>query len=384
MVTMQAMNISTEQLVEGMAPWLRCESPSSDPAALARMAAMIRDHALQHGLHASLTQVQARADAPWLPLLHIHNRAEGDRRPGLLVLGHLDTVHPIGTLAHNPVRVEGDRFYGPGGYDMKAGIFLALTALGALAQPGATRLPVDFLIVPDEEVGSHASRASIEALARQSRYCLVCEPARAGGGRCVTARKGTGNTVITARGVAAHAGVAHEQGRSAVREMAHQVLALEAMTDYARGITVSVGTIEGGTTANTVPAFCRCVVDFRFSDLVSANEVAERMRQLKPMGPDVALEIDAEINRPPMVRDDKAVQLLRRAQQSAQAVGLVLEEAPPTGGGSDANFTSAVGTPSIDGLGADGDGAHTWGEYVQVSTLQTRARFWHHLLAHLD
>ena len=328
--------------------------------------------------------MQARADTPLLPLVHIHNRADGDTRSGLLILGHLDTVHPIGTLAHNPVRVEGDRFYGPGGYDMKAGIYLALTALGALAQPGATTLPVDLLIVPDEEVGSHASRATTEAFARKARYCLVCEPARANGGRCVTARKGSGNTVISVQGVASHAGLAHEQGRSAVREMAHQILALEAMTDYARGVTVSVGTIEGGTTSNTVPAFCKCLVDFRFTDLVSANAVADKMRQLKPVGPDVTLDIDVEINRPPMVRDDRVAQLLHRAQQSAAAVGLVLEEAPPTGGASDANFTSAVGTPSIDGLGADGDGAHTWSEHVLVSTLLTRTRFWHHLLTHLD
>ena len=125
-------------------------------------------------------------------------------------------------------------------------------------------------------------------------------------------------------------------------------------------------------------------MDFRFTDLVSANAVADKMRQLKPVGPDVTLDIDVEINRPPMVRDDKVAQLLHRAQQSAAAVGLVLEEAPPTGGASDANFTSAVGTPSIDGLGADGDGAHTWSEHVLVSTLLTRTRFWHHLLTHLD
>ena len=378
------MNTTTEELVQGISEWLRCESPSSDPAALMRMAEVMRDHALRLGLRAELTQVQARADTPLLPLVHIHNRADGDTRSGLLILGHLDTVHPIGTLAHNPVRVEGDRFYGPGGYDMKAGINLALTALGALAQPGATTLPVDLLIVPDEEVGSHASRATTEAFARKARYCLVCEPARANGGRCVTARKGSGNTVISVQGVASHAGLAHEQGRSAVREMAHQILALEAMTDYARGVTVSVGTIEGGTTSNTVPAFCKCLVDFRFTDLVSANAVADKMRQLKPVGPDVTLDIDVEINRPPMVRDDKVAQLLHRAQQSAAAVGLVLEEAPPTGGASDANFTSAVGTPSIDGLGADGDGAHTWSEHVLVSTLLTRTRFWHHLLTHLD
>ncbi len=376
------LNISTEQLVDGIRQWMRCESPSNDPAALARRAELMRAQAESLGLRARITPVQARADAPELPLLHISNRAEGDQRPGLLVLGHLDTVHPIGTLAHNPIRIDGDRLYGPGGYDMKAGVFLALTALGAAGT--ATALPVDLLIVPDEEVGSHASRASIERLAGQARYCLVAEPARANGGRCVTARKGTGLVQLAVRGVASHAGLAHDKGRSAVREMAHQVLALEAMTDYARGITVSVGTIEGGTTTNTVPALCRCQVDFRFPDLQAADELVGRLRGLRPVGPEMQLELDIEVNRPPMVKDERAAQLLQRVQQLALEDGFTLEEAPPTGGGSDANFTSAMGVPSLDGLGADGDGAHTWHEHVLVSTLPMRTRLWHRLLTQLE
>ena len=378
------MQVTNEQLVAGISQWMACESPSHDPAALWRMAELMRAHAEGSGLRVALSPVRATPEAPELPLLEITNRAAGDTRPGLLVLGHLDTVHPIGTLAHNPVRIEGGKLYGPGGYDMKAGVYMALTALGALAAPDATALPVDMLIVPDEEVGSHASRAAIEAHARNARYCLVAEPARAHGGRCVTARKGTGSLHLGVQGVAAHAGLAHEKGRSAVREMAHQILALEAMTDYPRGITVSVGTIEGGTTSNTVPAFCKCHVDFRFSDMVSADEIVQKMQALRPVGPDVQLSIDVEVNRPPMVRDAKAVALLERVQASARAAGFELGEAPPTGGASDANFTSALGVPSLDALGADGDGAHTWHEHVLVSTLATRTRFWHHLLAHLE
>ena len=259
---------TTQSLVNGITAWMQCESPTSSPEGVARMVAEMQRYALDAGLQATVTPLGPQVG----PLLHVSNRAAGDTRPGLLILGHSDTVHPIGTLQQNPCRTEGDRLYGPGGYDMKAGIYLALTALRDLAAAGATALPVDFLVVPDEETGSHASRPHIEAFARNARYGLVCEPARANGGKCVTARKGTGMLRLGVKGRAAHAGVQHEKGRSAIREMAHQILALEAMTDYARGVTVSVGTIEGGTATNTVPALCRCVVDFRLPDLQAAAQ----------------------------------------------------------------------------------------------------------------
>jgi glutamate carboxypeptidase len=165
--------------------------------------------------------------------------------------------------------------------------------------------------------------------------------------------------------------------------MAHQILALEAMTDYARGVTVSVGTIEGGTATNTVPDRCRCVVDFRLPDLRAADELVDKMQALRPVGPDMELEIDVEVNRPPMVKDQAVEALLARAQASARHAGFTLEDAPMTGGGSDANFTSAMGVPTLDGLGADGDSAHTLHEHILVSTLEARLNFWRHLLAHL-
>ncbi len=295
----------------------------------------------------------------------------------------MDTVHPVGTLLENPVRIDGDRLYGPGSYDMKAGIYLALTALASVARPGATQLPVDFLVVPDEETGSHASRVHIERFAANAKYALVCEPARPNGGKCVTARKGTGMLNLNVKGRPAHAGMQHEKGRSAIREMAHQVLALEAMTDYERGITVSVGTIAGGTVTNTVPALCRCVVDFRVPDMGAAEDVLRRMRELCAVGPDVELDIDVELNRPPMVKTEEAAALLALVQGYAERAGFLLEDAPMTGGGSDANFTSAMGIPTLDGLGADGDGAHTLNEYILVSTLEQRLKFWELLLKEL-
>lgn len=368
------------EIVAGIQTWIRCESPSSSPQGIAAMAALVEQHAKSAGLAAQLSSLGDRTG----PLLHISNRAAGDVRAGILILAHLDTVHPCGTLQQNECRIDGDRLYGPGSYDMKGGIYLALTALGQLAAPGATALPVDFLLVPDEETGSHQSRAAIERYARQARYGLVCEPARADAGKCVTARKGTGMLRLKVRGRPAHAGVEHEKGRSAIREMAHQVLALEAMTDYARGITVSVGTISGGTVSNTVPSQCEAMVDFRVPDMPAAEDIVAKMRALKPVGPDVTLDIDVELNRPPMVKTDAVADLLARAQTWAAAAGFVLEDAPMTGGGSDANFTAALGVPTLDGLGADGDGAHSLHEHILVSTLARRLAFWNLLLKHLN
>lgn len=371
---------SSAQIAAGIQTWMRCESPSNSPRGIAAMAAMVEQHAKAAGLAAQLTSLGDQTG----PLLYISNRAAGDGRAGILVLAHLDTVHPLGTLQQNPCRIEGDRLYGPGGYDMKGGIYLALTALGRLAAPGSTALPVDFLLVPDEETGSCQSRASIERYARQARYALVCEPARADAGKCVTARKGTGMLRLKVQGRPAHAGVQHELGRSAIREMAHQVLALEAMTDYARGITVSVGTISGGTVTNTVPSQCEAMVDFRVPDMQSADYILEKIRALKPVGPDVTLEIDAELSRPPMAKTEAVAELLARAQVWAAEAGMALADAPMTGGGSDANFTAALGVPTLDGLGVDGDGAHSLHEYLLLSTLAPRLTFWTLLLKNLS
>ncbi len=365
---------STSDLVHGIQLWLSCESPSADSEAVWRMARMIEQQATHWGLGARLQTLAPSG----LPLLHIHNRSAGDTRPGVLVLGHMDTVHPVGTLMQNPCRTEGDRLFGPGSYDMKGSIYLALAALGRMR--ASTAFPVDLLLVPDEETGSHASRESIESFARAARYALVCEPARADNGKCVTARKGTGMVRLKVHGRPAHAGVAHEKGRSAIREMAHQILALESMTDYSRGLTVSVGTISGGTVSNTVPSLCEVEVDFRIPDMAVAEDIVQRIRALTPAFADTRLDIDVEVNRPPMVKTPAVAQLLAAAQRCADSAGFALEDVPMTGGGSDANFVGALGVPVLDGLGADGDGAHTLHEFILVSTLERRLAFWEQLL----
>lgn len=369
---------TAENLLEGIKEWVMLESPSHDPQRVASIMDLARQKALQLGLRAEIRDLGDKTG----PLLYVTNRVEGDERPGLLIIAHLDTVHPVGTLSINPCRIEGDRLYGPGTYDMKAGAYLALVALGQVGQTG-TVLPVDYLFSPDEEIGSHASRADIERFAANARCVLVTEPARPDGGRCVTARKGTGSVTVTVKGRAAHAGMQHEKGRSAIREMAHQVLALEAMTDYERGITVSVGTIKGGTTTNVVPSECVAIVDFRVTDSATTELLMGKLKSLKAVDSDVELIVDIELNRPPMARSDGTASLLQTAQACAKRAGFTLEEAPMTGGGSDANFTAAMGIPTIDGLGADGDGAHTLKEHVLISTLDKRLAFWRLLLSEL-
>lgn len=375
---------STDSLAQSLAQelrtWIECESPSNDPAAVHRMAQIVVAKARAAGLRVTLSEIGETK----LPMIVATNRAPGDTRTGVLLLAHIDSVHPIGTLKTNPCRIEDDKLYGPGAFDMKGGAFLALTALGEFSAPNSTKLPVDFLLVPDEEVGSHASRSYIEDFAKKARYALVPEPARPNGGRCVTGRKGTGMLKLICTGRPSHAGMAHEKGRSAIREMAHQILALEAMTDYTRGITVSVGTISGGTVTNTVPSHCEVMVDFRIPDEAAGEEIVAKIKALKPHDPDVTLTIDVELNRPPMVKSPQADKLLQTLKRYATPCGFELEEAPVSGGGSDANFTAAVGCPSIDGLGAEGDGAHTLREHVFVSALPRRLEFWRRTLANIE
>jgi glutamate carboxypeptidase len=308
----------------------------------------------------------------------------GRSEPGILVLSHVDTVHPLGTLSGPlPVRRDGDRVYGPGVYDMKGGLVMAVAAFRALARAGVPRpLPLTFLFNPDEEVGSVASRRHIEAEGERHRYVLVTEPKRAGG-KIVTQRKGTGRFVIRTRGRPAHAGAAHEKGRSAIRAMARIILEVEGFTDYRRGITTNVGLVSGGTGVNVVPEHCTINADLRVRDLAAAAEMERRFRALEAADGEVEVTVTGGIHRPPFVRGPHVEHLFARAAAVAERIGMPLVSDGLSGGGSDGNFTAAMGIATLDGLGVDGDGAHTHEEHLLVSSIEPGTRLMLGLMATL-
>jgi glutamate carboxypeptidase len=289
-----------------------------------------------------------------------------------LVVGHFDTVWPVGTIDRLPFRREGDRLYGPGAYDMKTSLVLVAAVLEAFAALGLEpRRPVTVLFTSDEEVGSKTSRALIEDLARESRHALVLEPPLADGS-LKTARKGVGRFALEVRGKAAHAGIAPEQGASAVVEMAHQILKIQSFNDPASGTTVNVGTVRGGTTPNVVPAHASAQVDARAVTTVGAEALERAMAGLTAVTPGTRVAVSGGFNRPPMERTPAVAALFERARAIGAALGLAPTEGA-TGGGSDGNFTAAVGTPTLDGLGALGGGAHADDEHILFGTIPERA-----------
>jgi glutamate carboxypeptidase len=271
-MSMSNQSIDLGRMIADIRRWVEAESPTSNKAAVNRMIDLIV--ADLDGLPVHIERIGGQRG--YADMLKVRT-GPPDETPGVLVLSHIDTVHPIGTLAGAlPFRRDGDRLYGPGLYDMKGGAYIAFDALRSVARAGTARLPITHLFTPDEEVGSPISRAVIEAEARRARCVLVTEPAR-DGGKVVTARKGVGRFEVTAIGVPAHSGGAHRKGRSAIREMAHQILAIEAMTDYARGVTTTVGMISGGTAANVIPQHCHISVDLRVRDEAAGREFEARI-----------------------------------------------------------------------------------------------------------
>ena len=305
--------------------------------------------------------------------------------PGILVLSHMDTVHPVGTLASKlTYRREGDRVYGPGIYDMKGGLMLAVEAFRRIAQARRrTKLPITFLFTPDEELSSPVSRRVIEREARGQRYVLVTEPAR-DGGKVVTERKGIGVFVIRTRGRPAHAGGDPDKGRNAIVAMADVVLAINGLNDPRRGVTTNVGLIAGGTARNTVAEECMIEVDLRFCDPTNASEMEVKLKALKSSRPDIETTVTGKITRPPFVRGRGVDLVFDKAATIAKEIGFNLKRAPRVGGGSDGNFTVAMGIPTLDGLGVDGDGAHTNHEYMLFSSIEPRTRLLQGLMEQLE
>jgi glutamate carboxypeptidase len=356
------------------------ESPTSHPAGVQHVLDAVAE--VFAGTRARV--IHTATTERYAGLLEI--RLDPDRdEPGVLVLSHADTVHPVGAIETTlKMRHEGDRLYGPGVYDMKGGLVLAVAAARRILDQGRrTRLPVTLLVTPDEEVGSPVSRARIEELARANRYALVTEPAR-DGGKIVTARKGVGRFVLTATGLPSHAGSYHEKGASAVREIARQIAAIEDFTDYARGITVNVGIVSGGTAVNVIPETAVAEIDLRVCDAAAGEAMERRFRAIAPVDPRVRLAIEGGMNRPAFARNAGIDALFERARAIAAEIGFDLVSSGLVGGGSDGNFTVTQGTPTLDGLGVDGDGAHTNHEHMLISSIAPRSLLLQGLMERLD
>jgi glutamate carboxypeptidase len=304
--------------------------------------------------------------------LQVDFEGEGQQKP-VLLLGHYDTVYPLGSLTKMPCRLANGRVWGPGVLDMKSGIALMLYAIeGLQAWHGRLPRPVTVLLVSDEEVGSESSRPITEMLARRSSAVLVAEPAYGPRGFVKTARKGVGEYTLKVTGVAAHSGLDFEKGQSAIVELARQVLAISKLANLKRGVTVNVGLIQGGTRVNVIPAEATATLDVRVARMKDAALIDGQLRALRPVNRRCKLEVNGGVNRPPMERTAGVAALFKKAADIARDLGWKLGEAA-VGGGSDGNFTAGLGIPTLDGLGGVGDGAHAAHESIVVSELPRRA-----------
>jgi glutamate carboxypeptidase len=345
------------------------ESPSRDKPALDRLAALLADWMCDVGATVEIISNPHGGN-------HLIGRFPGPigERPAL-VLGHFDTVWPIGTLERMPFRVDDHgRAHGPGVFDMKASVVVFLTVMEALKKRGlfAPR-PIWALFTSDEETGSPTSRELIESLAVDCDYALVLEPALADGG-LKTSRKGVGRFLLDVEGKAAHAGVAPQQGRNAIMELARQILKLEGLQDLAAGTTINVGVIRGGTANNVVPAHATADIDVRVATEAEKTRIESALRSLRPVDPENRLTLSGSFNRPPMERTAANAALFEKARRLAREGGLGFELTEgSTGGGSDGNFTSALGIPTLDGLGARGLGAHADDEHILIDSMPERA-----------
>jgi len=362
----------TKAILDGIRRWVEIETPTEAPEQVNKLATMVADG--YRGLPASVERVAGR-DGRGDHL--VARSAWGQDQPGILVLSHLDTVHPMGFIRRLPFHIEGDSAFGPGIYDMKGGAYLAYHAFGQIcAAPERSPLGITQLYVSDEEIGSPTSRALIEAEGRKAKYVLVTEPAR-DGGKIVTGRKGVARFEVFIKGVPSHAGTRPEDGRSAIRELANIIQTLEAMNDLKRGVTVNVGVVRGGTKPNVIAEEAYAEVDMRVPSLADSDELVPRILNLKSQTEGVSVKVTGELNRPPYEKSNAGAALYEHARTLAAELGFDLVDTS-TGGGSDGNFTAAH-TATLDGLGVDGKGAHTHYEQMYISSIEPRARLLHRL-----
>jgi glutamate carboxypeptidase len=355
-----------DALVKTIRELVEIESPSDDKAAADRMGGFLAGMFAAQGGRERIHAAEAFGNN-----VQIDFPGQTDAKP-VLLLGHFDTVYPMGTLAQMPCRVMDGRLHGPGVLDMKSGIALMLYAIEALKSwHGGLPRPVTVLLVSDEEVGSHSSRKITEALAKQSADVLVLEPAAARGA-VKTARKGVGEYVLKVEGVAAHAGLDPGKGHSAIVELAKQILRLSKLNDLPHGISVNPGVIRGGTRTNVIAAEATVEIDVRIKQSAQAAGLDRKLRSMKALDKRCKLKVEGGINRMPMERTTGVALLYKKAQAIAKQVDWKLEEAA-VGGGSDGNFTAGMGIPTLDGMGGEGEGAHAVHEYIEISKLPRRA-----------
>ena len=360
------------KILGGIRRWVEIETPTDVPAQVNKLADIVAEG--YRDLPATIERINGRDGCGD----HLVARsAWGQDAPGILVLSHLDTVHPMGFIGRLPFRIDGDRAFGPGIYDMKGGAYLAYHAFREICADGARPpLGITQLFVSDEEIGSPTSRALIEAEGRRAKYVLVTEPAREGG-KIVTGRKGVARFEVFIKGVPSHAGTRPQDGRSAIRELGHVISTLEAMNDFSRGISVNVGVVRGGTKPNVIAEEAYAEVDMRVPTIADADELLPKILGLKPRTDGVSMRVVGELNRPPYEKSNAGAALYEHAKSLAAEIGFDLVDTS-TGGGSDGNFT-APHTATLDGLGVDGEGAHTHYEQLYISSIEPRARLLYRL-----
>jgi glutamate carboxypeptidase len=351
------MNSLLKRLVE-------TESPSTDKAAVDRLGAIVAEEARRLGADVEIVPVKSAGDQV------ISRWASGEG--GILLLCHMDTVFPLGTLEKVSYREADDKIFGPGTLDMKAGIVISLAAIEELQNTGSLNRPVTLLCTSDEEIGSLSSQSLVVGLAKESELVLVLESALLDGS-LKTWRKGVGEFWVKVKGRAAHAGGAHEEGRNAIEEIAHQILAIQKLTNYERGTTLNVGVIHGGTVSNVVPEEAVAQVDVRIMQPGEWERIEAEMKALNSVLDGTSLDITGGLNRPPMPFDETMKATFEKARMIAEEIGLELK-AGGSGGGSDANFVAPLGVPVLDGLGAVGEGYHSEREFIFADSLQERTR----------
>jgi glutamate carboxypeptidase len=356
-----------DDIVECIQQLVEIESPSDDKQAADRLGAFLAEKFEALGGKTRFHKCASFGD-------HLQVDFAGKRGGNpVLLLGHYDTVYPVGTLANMSCQVSEGRLWGPGVLDMKSGIALMLTAIDVLrAAHSDLPHPITVLLVSDEEVGSNSSRHITENLAKLSAAVLVLEPSYGLHGAVKTARKGVGEYTIKVTGKAAHSGLDFEKGASAIVELAKQITKISQMIDLRRGLTLNVGLVQGGTRVNVIPAEATAVLDVRIAKMKDAAAIDRKLRALKPFNRKCRLEIDGGINRPPMERTAGVAGLYQKASEIAKRAGWKLEQAA-VGGGSDGNFTAGLGIPTLDGLGGVGEGAHATHESIVISELPRRA-----------